>query len=252
MNQNTATQDFAGQVAVITGAASGIGNSVAHYFAERGARVVGVDLSGSVVEAMAGLPGQGHHGIAKDLTAPAAATQVIEEAVAVAGTVDILVNSAGVALLDKALTISEKMWDATMDVNLGATFKMAQAAGRVMTAKGYGRIINLASQASVIGLDSHVAYCASKAAVVGMSKVLSMEWAPMGVTVNSVSPTVVETPLGKLAWAGEKGEALKKQIPAGRFAQPEEVASLIAYLAGSQAGMITGENILIDGGYSTI
>lgn len=104
----------------------------------------------------------------------------------------------------------------------------------------------------MIGLDQHVAYCASKAAIVGMTKVLSMEWAPQGVTVNAVSPTVVETPLGKLAWAGEKGAALKKQIPTGRFAQPEEVAGLIAYLAGDNAGMFTGENILIDGGYASI
>jgi 2-deoxy-D-gluconate 3-dehydrogenase len=79
-----------------------------------------------------------------------------------------------------------------------------------------------------------------------------MEWAPQGVTVNAVSPTVVETPLGKQAWAGEKGDAMKKLIPVGRFAQPEEVAALIAYLAGDNAGMITGENILIDGGYSSI
>ena len=246
------TQEFAGRVAVITGAASGIGNSVAHYFAERGARVVGVDLSAEVGIAMAELVGKGHHGIAKDLTTANAAQDVIDEVVTVAGTVDILVNSAGIVLLDKALTLSEQMWDATISINLSASFKMAQAAGRVMTKAGYGRIINLASQASVIALDQHVAYCASKAGILGMTRVLSMEWAPQGVTVNAVSPTVVETPLGKLAWAGEKGEAMKKHIPVGRFAQPEEVAALIAYLASDSAAMITGENILIDGGYSSI
>lgn len=245
-------QEFAGKVAVITGAASGIGNSVAHYFAERGARVIGVDLSEEVAVAMAELVGEGHHGIAKDLTTANSGQYVIDEVLSVAGTVDILVNSAGVALLDKALTLSEQMWDATINVNLSASFKMAQAAGRVMTKAGYGRIINLASQASVVGLDQHVAYCASKAGIVGMTKVLSMEWAPRGVTVNAVSPTVVETPLGKEAWAGEKGEAMKNLIPVGRFAQPEEVAALIAYLAGDNAAMITGENILIDGGYSSI
>ena len=245
-------QEFSGKVAIITGAASGIGNSVARYFAERGARIVGVDLNDSVVSAMAEMPGEGHHGIAQDLTAEGAAQKVVDETVSVAGTVDILVNSAGVVLLDKALELSERMWETTISVNLSASFKMAQAAGRVMTDKGYGRIINLASQASVIGLDQHVAYCASKAGVVGMTKVLSMEWAPQGVTVNAVSPTVVETPLGKQAWAGEKGDAMKKLIPVGRFAQPEEVAALIAFLAGDNAGMITGENILIDGGYSSI
>lgn len=245
-------QKFAGKVAVITGAASGIGYTVAHHFAARGARIVGVDLSDSVGSLMAELPGTGHHGIARDLTDPEAASAVIAEAVRVAGTPHILVNSAGVALLDPAVDVPAKRWQATLDINLSASFYMAQAAGRVMLEAGYGRIVNLASQAAVIGLDQHAAYCASKAAIVGLSHVLSLEWAPQGVTVNAVSPTVVETPLGKAAWAGEKGEKAKKEIPVGRFAQPEEVAFLIAYLSSDEAAMITGSNVIIDGGFTTV
>ena len=143
-------------------------------------------------------------------------------------------------------TSRPERWQLTLDINLSGTFYMAQAAGRVMLEAGYGRVINLASQAAVVGFDQHGAYCASKAAVVGMTHVLSLEWARHGVTVNAVSPTVVETPLGKAAWAGEKGEKAKREIPVGRFAQPEEVAALIAFLAGDDAAMITGSNYLIN------
>ncbi len=235
-------------IAIITGAASGIGYSTARYFAARGARVVGVDLSERVVELMSELPGGAHLGIARDLTDPTAADRVIAQAVAFAGTPTILVNSAGVALLDRAVDVTPDRWQTTLDVNLSATFYMSQAAGRVMLGAGYGRIINLASQAAVIGLDEHAAYAASKAAIVGLTRVLSKEWAPSGVTVNAISPTVVETPLGKVAWAGEKGERAKAEIPVGRFAQPEEIASLIGYLASADAAMITGTNVLVDGG----
>lgn len=245
-------QSFNRKIAVVTGAASGIGYTVAHHLAERGARIVGIDLNERVGELIADLPGSGHHGIVKNLTDPAAATEAITETVEHVGVPQILVNSAGLALLDPAVDVTPDRWQLTLDVNLSGTFYMAQAAGRVMLEAGYGRIINLASQAAVIGLDQHAAYCASKAAVIGLTHVLSLEWARHGITVNAVSPTVVETPLGKAAWAGEKGEKAKADIPVGRFAQPEEVAALIAFLAGDDAAMITGSNYLIDGGFTTV
>lgn len=243
---------FEGRIAVITGAASGIGATVAEHLAGRGARIVGVDLNEAVSSVLAELPGEGHHGIVANLTDPTAATRVIDEAVEVVGTPHILVNSAGVALLDPAVDVPAERWQLTLDVNLSGTFYMAQAAGRAMLAAGYGRIVNLASQAAVVGLDQHAAYCASKAAVVGLTHVLSLEWARQGVTINAVSPTVVETPLGKAAWAGERGEKAKAEIPVGRFAQPEEVAGLIAYLASDGAAMISGSNYVMDGGFTTV
>jgi NAD(P)-dependent dehydrogenase (short-subunit alcohol dehydrogenase family) len=245
-------QQFVGRNVIVTGAASGIGLVTARHFAQRGARVVAVDLSEQVHAAITSLPGTGHHGIAKDLTADNAAEDTIAEAVAAVGTPHILVNSAGIALLDPALEVTRSRWQATIDVNLTSSFFMAQAAGQLMVEAGYGRIVNLASQASVIGLKEHAAYCASKAAIAGFTRVLSLEWAGHGVTVNAVSPTIVETPMGKTAWSGAKGEQARAAIPAGRFAQPEEVAALIGFLASDEAAMITGSNVLIDGGRTTV
>lgn len=186
-------QSFDRKIAVVTGAASGIGYAVAQHLAERGARIVGIDLNERVGELIAELPGAGHLGIVKNLTDPAAAAEAIAETVDTVGIPQILVNSAGIALLDPAVDVTPDRWQLTLDVNLSGTFYMAQAAGRVMLQAGYGRIINLASQAAVVGLDQHAAYCASKAAVVGLTHVLSLERARHGVTVNAVSPTVVET-----------------------------------------------------------
>lgn len=241
--------DLTGRCAVITGGAAGIGLACANLLVERGARVALLDRDPAVVEVAASL-GSGHVGLVADLRQLESVQAAVDEAAAKLGRIDYLVNSAGVALLDKALEVSENAWDTTLDINLKASFFVAQACARHMIEGGGGRIVNLASQAAVIGLDRHVAYCASKAAVVGMTKVLAMEWAPNGINVNAVSPTIVETALGKKAWAGELGERAKLQIPVGRFAQPEEIAGLVLYLVSDAAKMITGENVVIDGGYS--
>ncbi|MPQ71207.1 MULTISPECIES: SDR family oxidoreductase [Pseudomonas] len=241
--------DLNGRCAVITGGAAGIGLACAQLLVERGARVALLDRDPAVVEMAASL-GAGHIGLAVDLRQLDQVQSAVDQAARQLGRLDYLVNSAGVALLDKALDVNESAWDTTLDINLKASFFVAQACARYMIEQGHGRIVNLASQAAVIGLDRHVAYCASKAAVVGMTKVLAMEWAPHGINVNAVSPTIVETALGKKAWAGELGERAKLQIPIGRFAQPEEIAGLVLYLLSDAAKMITGENVVIDGGYS--
>jgi NAD(P)-dependent dehydrogenase (short-subunit alcohol dehydrogenase family) len=106
------------------------------------------------------------------------------------------------------------------------------------------------SQAGVVALEGHVAYCASKGGLIAMTKVLALEWGKYGIRVNAVSPTVVLTELGKIAWGGEAGAELKKQMPSERFAEPDEIAAVIAFLCSGNAAMITGHNLLIDGGYT--
>ncbi len=240
--------DLTGRCAVITGGAAGIGLACATLLAERGARVALLDRDPAVVQVATRL-GTGHLGIAVDLSQISQVQHTIDQVFEHFQRLDYLINSAGIVLLDKAIDVSESAWDSTLDINLKASFFVAQACAKHMLAQGGGRIVNLASQAAVIGLDRHVAYCASKAAIVGMTKVLAMEWAPQ-INVNAISPTIVETALGKKAWAGEVGERAKSQIPAGRFAQPEEIAGLALYLLSDAAQMITGANMMIDGGYS--
>jgi NAD(P)-dependent dehydrogenase (short-subunit alcohol dehydrogenase family) len=175
---------------------------------------------------------------------------VVAAAEADLGPVDILVNSAGVARLAPAEEMSDEFWDLTMAVNVKGTFLTSQILGRRMLQRGDGTIINLASQAASVALADHVAYCASKAGVIGLTKVLASEWAGRGVRVNAISPTVVLTPLGREAWLNAKGDALLTQIPVGRFAEPEEVAALAAFLASRSSSMLNGADIVIDGGYT--
>jgi NAD(P)-dependent dehydrogenase (short-subunit alcohol dehydrogenase family) len=137
-----------------------------------------------------------------------------------------------------------------MAVNLKAVFRLSQAAGRYFLNQGHGKIINIASQAAVVALTNHLAYCTSKYGLLGLTQVLALEWGPRGVQVNAVSPTIVLTEMGREAWAGEPGEAMKQEIPLRRFAMPEEVAAATLFLASDGADMITGANLVVDGGYT--
>lgn len=238
------------KVAVVTGAASGIGKAMAELFSEKGAYVVLLDIKEEVKDVAAKINPSRTLALQVDITKKENIEKTVAEIKKVYPKIDILANSAGVALLEKAEDLPEEYWDKTMELNLKGSFLMAQIIGREMIATGGGKIVNMASQASVIALDKHVAYCASKAAIVSMTQVLAMEWAPYNINVNAISPTVILTELGKKAWAGQVGEDMKKLIPAGRFGYPEEVAACALFLVSDAASLITGENLIIDGGYT--
>lgn len=241
-----------GKVALVTGAAKGIGKAIALLYAEKGADVILMDISDEVLNVEKDIQKLSRKTLVlkTDLTKRDKVTESVAHAVDMFGRLDILVNCAGVVFLDDAENLSDEYWDTTIAVNLKAPFVLSQLTARQMIKQKSGCIINIASQAGFIALDKHIAYTASKAAIIGITKVMAAEWAEYGIRVNAISPTVILTELGKKAWAGAVGDAMKKKIPAGRFGYPEEVAACAVFLASDAAGMITGSNLVIDGGYT--
>ena len=216
-----------GKTAVITGGAAGIGNETAEFFLKQGANVVLADLNPEVNNIAKGMGGDKAIGVAGNVCDAEYRQHVIEEGVKAFGQIDVLVNCAGIVALESAEIISEDFWNRTININLSASFFMAQAVGKYMIDNGVkGSIVNIASQAGVIALDKHVAYCAAKGGIIAMTKVMAMEWGKYGIRVNAVAPTVVLTALGHKAWDGPVGDAFKKEIPAERFAEPEEIAAM--------------------------
>jgi NAD(P)-dependent dehydrogenase (short-subunit alcohol dehydrogenase family) len=239
-----------GLVAVVTGGASGIGSAICEVFADRGARVAVLDLAADAARARAeSLPGDAL-AVGCDVTDAASVDAAVAEVVAATGRVDVLVNCAGIVDLAPAEELAARAWERTLAVNLTGTFLVSQAVGRHMLAAGRGRIVNLASQAATVALAEHAAYCASKAGVLGLTRVLASEWGGRGVRVNAVSPTVVLTELGRKAWSGQRGEDAKAAIPTGRFALPREVAGAALFLASGAADMVNGADLVVDGGYT--
>jgi NAD(P)-dependent dehydrogenase (short-subunit alcohol dehydrogenase family) len=241
--------DLTGQVALVTGGARGIGHAIASLLAEQGARVVIVDQNpgvGSIASAL----GNDSFGLAIDVRDESKVRAGVESIIQRTGRIDILLNNVGVGLTAPALETTTELWDTTMSINLRPTFLFSQAVGKHMIERKYGRIVSLASQAALVALYDHVAYAASKAGVIGMTKVLALEWGPFGITCNTISPTVINTDMGRLVWTGERGDAFRAKIPVQRFGEPEEIAHAVLYLVSGAAGMINGENMVIDGGYT--
>jgi NAD(P)-dependent dehydrogenase (short-subunit alcohol dehydrogenase family) len=239
-----------GKVAVVTGAAAGIGAAIADTFVASGAQVGVVDIGSNEAVRKAAELGDACAAFTCDVADERSVAAAVSAVITRFGRVDVLVNNAGVVFLDPAEELTVTAWDATLSVNLKGTFLMSQAFGKYMLKARRGKIINIASQAATVALKDHAAYCASKAGVLGLTRVLAYEWAGRGVTVNAISPTVVLTDLGRKAWEGPKGDAMKALIPTGRFAKPEEIAAVALFLASDASEMINGADILVDGGYT--
>ncbi|WP_432522266.1 GolD/DthD family dehydrogenase [Kineococcus sp. SYSU DK006] len=232
-----------GSVALVTGGAGGIGAAVVEALEEAGARV-------AVLDRTAPEPREGRLFADCDVTDAAGVEAAVDEVVARAGRLDVVVNCAGTATIAPALEIDLAGWESTLRVNLTGSFLVSRAAARHLVAGGGGRIVTIASQAASVGLAGHVAYAASKAGLLGMTRTLALEWGPLGITVNTVSPTVVLTPLSRPNWENPAGEALRAQVPVGRFAEASEVAAAVLFLAGPGAAMVNGHDLLVDGGYT--
>ncbi len=243
-----------GKVAFITGGTSGIGAVAARVLADAGADIVAAGLANGehddVVAAVTAL-GRRATVLYGDIGIAAEATRVAREALAAYGWIDILVNNAGIARVTPLLESTVEDWDATMAINLRAPFLIAKEIAPAMIARKSGKIINISSQAGIIALDGHAAYCASKAGVNLLTKVMTVEWAKFNIQANAICPTVILTPLGQRVWgAPEKGGPMLAKIPLGRFGEPVEVADAILYLASPASDLINGETLMLDGGYT--
>jgi len=247
--------DLEGKVAMVTGAGRGIGKAIALGLAEAGADVGLISRTLSELEAVAReitSLGRRSGAVAADLTATDGIQSVVEELGEKLGGVDILVNNAGINIPQEALDVTVEAWDQIMDINLKASFFLSQAVGRVMIDQGRGgRIINISSQTGTVALIKRSAYCASKAGLDLVTKVLALEWASHGILVNGVAPTFIETELSKgfLADPQFREYALAKNL-LKKLGKPEDVVGAVIYLASPASSLVTGHVLLVDAGWT--
>ena len=244
-----------GRCALVTGASKGIGAEICNVFADAGADIIAVgrDQQGlnDVADKVASF---GRRCVSRvcDLENPDAIDTMMRELIDERH-IDILVNNAGIALVSPALELSLDDWDRTMAVNVRAPFQLAQHVAPGMIQAGYGKIINISSQAAVVGFDDHCAYSSSKAAMNAMTRGLMSEWARHGVQVNAICPTIIMTDMGKKVWGPEeKSRPMLDRTPARRFGNPVEVADLALYLASSASDLVNGESLMLEGGFTAV
>jgi NAD(P)-dependent dehydrogenase (short-subunit alcohol dehydrogenase family) len=243
-----------GQVALVTGAAQGIGRACALALAHAGADLAlglhAVEADQGLADAIRAL-GRRALPLQMDVTHLDQIEQAVAATVAHFGRLDILVNNAGLGPSNPAEVVREEDFDLTVAVNLKGTFFASQAAGRIMIAQKYGRIINLSSQAGFVALPTESVYCMTKAVIAHLTKCLAVEWAPYQITVNAVAPTFIATP-GTVHWLDDPVFAAQvlASIPLGRVGRPLDVAGAVLFLASPAASLVTGATLLIDGGWT--
>ncbi|MGB3898791.1 MAG: SDR family oxidoreductase [Mesorhizobium sp.] len=240
-----------GRRVLVTGAANGIGWACTQFFAAEGAELFLIDLPGKGLADRAASLGSGVRFAEASVTDEKAIGDAVAEMTEAFGSVDAVVNSAGVVVVEPALEHGIDVFRQVIDTNLVGTWIVCQAAARQMARQGGGAIVNISSVYGFQGAPSRTAYCASKGGVIALTNSLAVEWGPLGIRVNSVAPTGTRTPMVQdLIDRGiYKLEAVGRKTPLGRLAEPEEVAAACGFLAGNEAGMINGHHLHVDGGW---
>ncbi len=245
-----------GEIAVVTGAASGIGRHAADLLARAGAAIVLADIDGDGAEAaVSAIAGSGSAAVAMtlDVADAAAVARAFTAIAARFGRVDVLVNSAGIGARMPTEDLPAERWSRVIAVNLTGTFLCAQAAGRVMLAQRRGRIVNIASIMGLGGnrLYPNLSYHASKGGVINLTRALAIEWADRGVRVNAIAPTFVRTGLTeKLLADRDMKAAIEQRTPMGRIAEVEDLSGALLFLCSVASGMVTGTTLTVDGGWT--
>ena len=240
---------FAGQVALVTGASRGIGAAIAQTLAARGLKVIGTatteEGAARIGAALAAHPGC--RGAALDVNDAAAAEALIDAIIKEHGALHVLVNNAGITRDMLAMRLKDEDWDAVLDTNLKAVFRMARAVMRPMMKQRYGRIVNITSVVGASGNPGQANYAAAKAGVAGMTRALARELGSRSITVNCVAPGFIATDM-TAALSDDQQKSLTAQIPLGRLGEPADIAYAVAYLASPQAAYVTGQELHVNGG----